>query len=222
YLLFYILIIFQGSCTNPENKVEGSELTGPLFYSLRIWGEEGNDSVTCMFQYHTGGINGPVVFPGENASVELDKKNMKPDSANLSGPYYDLRSPLQGFDGKHIVRFSGNGSQFNDIPFEFHAFHSAPDWPLSIKKGQHEFKLENFPQEGSVVRLSMVDTSFTTNDFNEIVTVHDGILKITEAMLEELTPGPISMEITREQEILDKKGKIWMSYSLRKEFELLK
>jgi hypothetical protein len=67
----------------------------------------------------------------------------------------------------------------------------------------------------------MVDTSFDSNDFNELITVENGILNITESMLKELTPGPISVEITREQENLYKNGKIWMSYTLRKEFELL-
>jgi hypothetical protein len=221
YLLLCIIIILYSSCTNPEKKVESPGSGGPIFYSLRIWGEEGNDSVSCMFQYHAGSINGPVVFPGEKNRVELDKVPMKPDSANLSGPYYDLRRPLQGFNGRHEIVFSAHGNHFNDIRFEFQTFHAAPDWPLSFKKGKTQLKLENFPKKASVIRLSMVDTSFDSNDFNELITVENGILNITESMLKELTPGPISVEITREQENLYKNGKIWMSYTLRKEFELL-
>jgi hypothetical protein len=222
YLLLYIMIILYSSCTNPENKVKVPGLGAPLYYSLRVWGEEGNDSVTCMFQFHAGSINGPVVFPGGNTRVKLDKTPMKLDSANLSGPYYDLRSPLLGFNGTHHVRFSGNGNQFKDIQFEFQAFHAAPHWPLSIKKGEHQLNLEGFPPKPSVVRLSMVDTSFDSNDFNEMVTVENGILDITGEMLTKLIPGPISMEITREHENLHRNGKIWMSYTLRKEFELIK
>lgn len=221
YLYFFLLVIFYVSCTNPENKAETPVSTGPLYYTLNIWGEEGNDSVNCLFQYHSRGIEGPVIFPGEKAIVKIDQEILKTDSAHLSGPYYEMRKPIKGFNGSHSLQFTGTGNKMIKVPFEFNAFHPSPVWPGSIKRGTHQLKLENFPQTPSIVRLSMVDTSFDTNDFNEMVTVEDGKLMITAAMLRELTPGPISMEITREEEKQDKNGRIWISYSLRREFELM-
>jgi hypothetical protein len=221
FLYFFLLVIFSSSCTNPENKEEKPVVTGPLYYSLNIWGEEGNDSVNCLLQFHSRGIDGPVIFPGENAIVQLDHEPLKADSAKLSGPYFDLRKPIVGFDGIHLLQFSATGTKMIRVPFEFHAFHPSPGWPGSINKGIYQLKLENFPQKPSVIRLSLVDTSFDTNDFNEMVTVEDGKLRITASMLRELTPGPISMEITREEEKRDKNGRIWISYSFRREFELV-
>lgn len=221
YLFFFLLVIFYVSCTNPEKKAETPDLAGPLYYTLNIWGEEGNDSVNCLFQYHTRGIEGPVIFPSEKAVVQLDEDILEPDSAKLSGPYYETRKPIEGFNGNHSIQFTGTGNKMIKVPFEFNAFHPSPGWPVSLKRGPNELKLENFPQKSSLIRLSLVDTSFDTNDFNEMVSVENGKLQITASMLRELKPGPVSMEITREEEKLDRNGKIWISYSLRREFELI-
>jgi hypothetical protein len=221
YLYFFLMLIVYAGCTNPENKPEGTIPSSPLYYSLNIWGEEGNDSINCLFQYHSRRIDGPVIFPGQKAIVQLDNEVLKADSAKLSGPYYDLRIPKDGFNGNHLLQFTGTGNKLINVQFTFNAFHPSPGWPVSIKRGPYQLKFKNFPLNPSVVRLSLVDTSFATNDFNELVDVENGRLQLTASMFKDLTPGPISMEITREEEKPDKNGKIWISYSIRREFELV-
>jgi hypothetical protein len=221
YLYFFLMSIVYASCTNLENKPEGTISSRPLYYSLNIWGEEGNDSINCLFQYHSRKVDGPVIFPGEKAIVQLDNDVLKADSAKLSGPYYDLRKPKEGFNGNHLLQFTGTGNKLNKVQFTFNAFHPSTGWPVSIKRSSFQLKFKDFPSKPSVVRLSLVDTSFDTNDFNEMVTVENGKLQLTGSMLKDLSPGPISMEITLEEEKLEKNGKIWISYSIRREFELV-
>lgn len=221
FLYFFLIVVLFTRCTNPENKQLDSAFTGPVYYNLKVWGEEGNDSINCFFQYHSPTMDGPVIFPGEKELVKIDNKDLKPDSAKLSGPYYDLRLTKKGFSGKHELEYATGTNKLTKTVFEFHVFNPAPGWPLSIKRGEHQLLLENLSQGPTTIRLSMVDTSFDTNDFNELVTVEKGRLHLTADMLKDLSPGPISLEITREEEKVNENGRIWTSYSIRREFELV-
>src|SRR5690606_19565742 len=92
-----------------------------------------------------------------------------------------------------------------------------PGTPFSIK-------LINLPEGNIRANLSMVDTSFATNDVNEKVMVRSGNLEITPHMLSRLNPGPVMMEILLEDEQLFNlgihHGRITTSYSLNREFIL--
>jgi len=220
FLYFFLIVVLFTRCTNPEKDQQDSAFTGPVYYNLKVWGEEGNDSINCFFQYHSLTIDGPVFNPVDNALVKIDNKVLNPDSAKLSGPYYDLRVSKEDFNGKHELEFSTGTNKLTKAEFEFHVFHPAPGWPSSISRGEHQLKFDNLSTEPTTIRLSMIDTSFDTNDFNELVTVENGRLLLTTDMLKDLAPGPISLEITRESEKVNSNGRIWTSYSIRKELEL--
>jgi hypothetical protein len=76
------------------------------------------------------------------------------------------------------------------------------------------------------VRLLLIDTAFSNNDVINLVDVQNGQLHITNDMLQQLKSGPVSMEIYKEETRRLKNapkagGKIFISYGLQRDFELV-
>jgi hypothetical protein len=100
------------------------------------------------------------------------------------------------------------------------------DFPEEIPRRPFSIRLKNMPEGKSKVRLLLIDTAFSNNDVINMVDVDNGELQITDRMLRQLKSGPISMEIYREEERPLKEstktgGKIFISYGLQRDFELL-
>ncbi|HEY5970090.1 MAG TPA: hypothetical protein VIU35_19045, partial [Chitinophagaceae bacterium] len=71
----------------------------------------------------------------------------------------------------------------------------------------------------------LTDTSFTSNDINDVDTVRNGRLVIKADRLSALINGPIHLQFYREQTLPLKKatkesGKFMITYGLKRDFEL--
>ncbi len=215
--------VLMVACTNAEK--EQQKVGAGVFFDYRIWGEEDREEVTCMVQFRMGGPEGTSFLLPDPAGVTLDGTALKPDSAKLSGAFYELIRPLSEFQGRHTIVFTDAGGRQHPQDFDFSAFEVA-ELPAKVSAGSFVIQLSGFPDGEAPVRLALTDTAFATNDVNEIVEAQNGRIEVTQAMLDKLKPGPIAVEIFRETEKLVNqetlKGKIWVSYGLRKEFELVR
>jgi hypothetical protein len=159
------------------------------------------------------------------AMLELDGELLQPDSAGFSGIFYEISFPLEGFGGKHRLRFTSPEGKAYEQEFEYYAFSLSHNLMEEISSGAFELRLEDMPEDEVRVNLSLVDTSFTTNDVNEPVMVRDGSLKVTERMLSKLSKGPVMMEIFREDEQVlqfgPHRGVLTTTYGLNREFLLV-
>jgi hypothetical protein len=223
--LFFTLV--AAGC-NERDQQRDTSLSGDiLYFDYRIWSEEGKNTVTCLTQFRSGGPNGPAVVLKEPARVSMDNEVLHFDSAALSGAYYEISKPVHDFSGRHTINFTdGNGKEHRE-EFEFIPFRLASALPEKIQNEPFSVHLDPFPRRETVVHLSLTDTAFMSNDVNELVEVKDAELKISQKMLDRLAPGPIIMELFREEEKsrhhgTKERGRIWISYGLRREFELLK
>ena len=195
-----------------------------LYFDYSITATE-NENAVCMLRYRSGERYGKTVLLDEPSKVELDGQVLKADSASFTGTYYESVQPLQSFIGKHRIVFTAQDKKEYVEDLECNPFELETEMPGEIVKKPFVIRFKNFPKRETQLHLVMIDTSFFSNDVNENVIVKNSELQITEAMLRQLHSGPISMELTWEQSLpLREKtkagGRFWVSYGLKRDFQL--
>jgi hypothetical protein len=215
-----VLII---SCTNgiDNNKDASSDA---IFFDYKIRGEERDSNVTVYIQFKSGGPNGTPMELDDPAKVELDGELISVDSAELTGPYYEIRKPSAGFVGKHIISFTDPDEKKFDEEFVYHPFSLKTKLSV-VNRGDIVFDFDGLNDEDHI-RISATDTSFASRDINEIDTVKNGKLILPEYKLMNLVNGPITLLLSKETERIIRKGpefgRIVVSYGTQREFELVK
>ncbi len=223
--VFWVTALLLAGCNNTEEKLPVRSSVDDLYISYNITGDQDKESVTCMMQFREGGPDGKGLLLENGAGVSLDGQVLMPDSARLSGVYYETEQPVSGFEGKHnIVYTDATGKKFTEH-FEFHPFQLSP-LPETVDRSGFDIELGNFPTRRTRVQLMLTDTAFRTNDAIEWVVVTDGRLPVTSTMLNKLSAGPVFVEIYREedrplQQIAGAAGRIRISYGVRGSFLLV-
>jgi hypothetical protein len=220
-LLFFL--IFLAGCVNHEGE-RSNEFTDNLYFDYRITGEEDRDAVSCMLQFKWGGQEGGALALREPGSVALDGETLPRDSARLTGVYYEVEKPLESFAGKHEIVLTDHRKKQYREEFGFAPF-GLEELDEQIVRRPFVIKLKDFPAKATRVHLILVDTAFETNDVNEMLSIVNGELPVTEEMLRRLKSGPVSLEIYSEEERPLKQrsrmgGKIFIQYGLKREFQL--
>jgi hypothetical protein len=139
--------------------------------------------------------------------------------------YYEVDSTVSGFAGKNSVVFTGPYKKQYREDFEFHPLGLARELPDTIDRKPFRLQLTGMPVRESPVRLVMTDTAFESDWVNELTGVVKGEVDITVPMLRSLKPGPITLEIYREEDHALMKapkrgGRMSLLYSLKREFVL--
>ena len=217
-------LLAMTSCTS--NEIGNIKDVNPdaVFFDYRIWADESRDEVTVNLQYRMGGKNGTTLVLDEPSKVLFDGEQLQPDSAKITGAYYEIQRPFASFTGKHSIAFTDlNKKEYNE-EFEFTPFTLEPTVPATMNRGDLVFTFKGLD---SVDHLNVVltDTSFTSADINDIETVKNGRLVIPSHKLSALVNGPINLQFYKEVEKPLKSstkegGKLFISYGLKREFEL--
>jgi len=219
-----LTLFFFSSCTS--NEIGNSKDVNPdaVFFDYEIWAEEGKEDVTINLQYRMGGPNGTTLVLDEPCQVLVDGEKLQPDSAKFSGAYYELQKPVASFVGKHSIIFTDLNKKEYKEEFEFTPFIISPNVPAVLKRGDLVFDLKGL-EPVDYIRVLFTDTSFTSNDINEVDTVKNGRLVISAERLITLKNGPINLQLYKELEKSVKNGtreggKLSITYGLKREFEL--
>ncbi|MFL5741364.1 MAG: hypothetical protein ACJ75B_14165 [Flavisolibacter sp.] len=216
---YFWMFIFLLGCTHMRKKKPPTENGNFLEYSVS--GTEDDENVHCRFRFLKGGPEGNAAPLPPNARLTLDGMALQADSAGLSGVFYEADRPLDSFRGKHAIVFTdADHHNFRD-EFVFSSF-ELDDLDSAVARHPFLIQLKNFDSRYARVHLVMVDTSFRTNDVNEIMNISNGMVPVTGSMLSRLKNGPIDLEIYRVEEHGLKKanGKLTISYGLQRQFEL--
>ena len=225
-LLLFWATAHAAACNHPDQVAGRSKAGGGVYADYRVWSEEGKEDATCLLQFRSGGPNGPAFALEAPLKIELDGEVVPPDSARLSGVFYEITKPVYEFTGKHSLVFTDAQGKQHREEFEFIPFSLEAGFPQKVKRKPFTIRLGNFPKARTPVHLMLVDTAFETNDINEITVVSNGKLTISEPMLRQLKTGPIFFELVKEEERSLKKGpggggRIVVSYGVKREFELV-
>jgi hypothetical protein len=222
--ILFLSIIFISSCTS--NEIGNSKDVNPeaVFFDYEVWAEEGREDVTINLQYRMGGPNGTTLVLNEPSKVLLDNEELEMDSAKFSGAYYETLKSIAGFTGRHTIVFTDLNKKEYKEEFDFAPFKIIQDVPEIISRGDLTFELSGL-EPVDYIRVSLTDTSFNSDDINEVDTVKNGRLIISAGRLSALTNGPINLQFYKEQERPLKNstaegGKLTITYGLKREFEL--
>lgn len=226
---FFVIMIgvlagLSSCINNTKNGNEKRFDSSAIFYDYQVWGEEGDSVVTLLLQYRMGNEEGSSMALDSAGKVLLDGTEILPDSARLTGAYYEVSKRAKEFRGAHTILFTDKKGKEHKQEFSFLPFSLAAELPAQINKEPFTMRLNGFTKAPTLVRLVMIDTAFTTKDVNEELMIENGELTITAKMWRALKTGPITMEIYREEETLPKNGsteagRLTMTYGLKREFE---
>lgn len=223
YLLFIISAISFFACNN-KNDTGNTGNPENLYFDYKITGEEGNDTLTILLQYREGGTEGDAISIGEIGKVELDGEVVPSDSTKMSGTYYEIHKPKAALAGKHNIVFTNSNNKEYREEFNFQPFTLRTKVADTIQRNKLVLDFDGLDPEDHV-KVLMTDTSFVNDGISRELIVHKGQLVITKTDLENLSNGPVQLEIIKEQERQLKNGtkeggKILIIYSLKREFFL--
>jgi hypothetical protein len=219
-----IIAITFAACTNRDSASNEEVDTNSIYFDYKITGDEGSGEVTCLIQYHYDGAAGETLLLEEPSKVELDNEKIAVDSAQLSGAFYEIRKPLESFAGKHTITFTDlKGKKFTEV-FHFAPFTLETNLEERIQRGEISLQLQGLKARDAV-QVVLIDTSFTTDDINEIMPVQNGRLNLTKEKLNKVADGPVTLQLYKAKErkvknATAKGGKISISYSLTRAFDL--
>lgn len=197
--------------------------TDDIFMDYKIWGEEGNDSVMVMIQFREFGPTGPTVRiqPG---TVSLDGQMIPADSSEMTGPFYTVSRSIRDFTGKHKIVFIGADKKKFEEEFSFKPFNLKTQPGDTITRDRTIIELEGLDKK-DFIRVLLSDTTYPGEGLDRVDTVWNNRLILTKGTLSYLEPGPIFLELIREQEKPLRQrtatgGTLSMSYTIRREFWL--
>jgi hypothetical protein len=224
---FYLSVcagVLAIACNHTDVRPREQAGMDGIYFDYRVWSEEGQDDVVCMFEYKKGGPSGSttIIRPSR---LQVDGLEISPDSSRFGGSYYEFVRPVQSFTGWHTVIFTDNNNKEYREKFEFQPFSLEKEIPGVLDRKPYLIRLAGFPTKKTMVRLVIVDTSFSTNDVHELIPVTNGELTLTRQMLSGLRNGPQAIELYREDKRRMREtplagGRISVSYGLKRVFEL--
>ena len=224
-VLILAFAVIVAGCKSKDKKRASEQISyDQLYFDYSITAEDESENVTCVFQYKDGGEEGKAVDIAP-AKVELDGRLIETDSTKLSGFFFEVQKPLDSFTGKHSVVFITPDKRYaND--FAFTPFGLENEMPEKVRRKPFIIQLKNFPAREKSLRLLLLDTAFASSGFNDLVPVIDGKINIDQTILSTIKNGPVNLELYMEQELPLKQktlagGKIYITYGLKREFELV-
>jgi hypothetical protein len=217
--LFCVSSILVLSCNNKK----GSDEVNPesIYIDYKITGKEGDDNLTVLLQYRSGGEDGDAVSIG---NVIVDGEMLSADSAKMNGYFYELHKPIAEFSGKHSIVFTDINKKEYKEEFNFQPVVLLTTVADTVQRKDLILELKGLEAK-DYVRVLMTDTSFVNNGINRVDAVMNGKLIISAAELETLANGPVQLELIREYEKpvkngTEEGGRLFITYSLKREFFL--
>lgn len=225
--VLFVFVVAVAGCSEPDQEKKQKPVEDPVYFDYQVSGDEERDFVTVLLQFRKGGATGRPLLLQPPARVELDGEVLQADSALRTGAFYEVHYDAESFRGTHTIRFtSANGKQYEE-PFAFSPLQLKQPITGKVKGRNFSVWLEGV-ETGARVRYVLADTSFETSDVNDVQEMSsDGRIVFSEAELAKVKPGPVTLLLTLEEERpvtngTRAGGRIYISHSLRRDFELVK
>jgi len=222
--LSFFLIIAASiiSCTGNDRSNLSNVSPDLLYFDYRVTGDEDAGYITVRLQYRLVDAGGPALLT--RGKVELDGTTLKADSSKMNGAYFEMTKPVKEFTGHHNIVFTDrNGKQYKE-EFDFQPISLKQAFPAVINRGDLSFDVDGLATK-DYLKVMLTDTVRFGAGIERIDTVNNGHVVITMEDFEALANGPVNLQISREVERGIKNGtrrggKRYMSYELKREFEL--
>ena len=219
--ILLVLSVWLFGCRNHSDRPAA---TAGVYAYYRIWGEEGEENVTCFFQFKPKVSSPQTIALKEPASVELDGQLLSAASTPRTGTYYEARAPIAAFSGEHRLAFTDASGRSYQETFAYMPFSIVNGPSKSINRDSLVLHLKGV-NDGDSIRIVLIDTAFYSTGINEVQPVTDGAIHISGEALNEIAAGPITLQLIKEEERPLQQppangGHISISYGLTRALEL--
>lgn len=220
------IVLFCSGCneegTAPaKNAVRATN----LYLEYQVWGDEERGEVTVLLQLRQKSNRGGTVKLGAPGFVALDGEVLSADSSRMGGVFYEARRPLEDFAGSHKLTVTDESGAEVSESFVFTPFTLATPLRERVRRKDLVLTLAGLEKEDKL-RVTLVDTVFSTEDINEVVPVVNGRLHITPQQLKGVATGPVTLLLFKEEEgpVSNpgiRGGTMAVTYGLMRAFELV-
>ena len=214
--MFFLVSLGLISCL-PDKKEKPAR---GIYANYAISGEEGKDFVTVFLQFSEGPEEFATVLESP-AQVFLDDKLLTADSARESGAFYELQVPIEEFTGQHVIRYIDAAKTEHREEFSFLPLQLTEELEETISRQDLVLELGGV-QPHDVLRIVMMDTSLAGDGVNELDTLENDQLDLRK-VLRRPKNGPLFLQLFKEEDrdlSKGQRGKISITYGLKREFEL--
>lgn len=213
------------ACTNERKDKKKEKVTEGVAFYYQISGDEETGRTTIRLQFRLpGGLSDSSLLLEEPSQVTLDGEKLAADSSRLNGIYYEADRATDSFAGQHEIVFTNEQGEKYTEPFIYTPFFLT-GLPDSLT-GKEDLQLDiSGLEDGELLHLIMIDTSFHGNGVEKIERVKNGKMIVSAEELASLKKGPVYLDL-----IWDKKrklkspasesGQLLMNYRLKRELFL--
>jgi hypothetical protein len=212
-------------CNNQDDDMETEAPRYQTFVEYSFWAEEEKGFVTGLFQFRMNGDENTPSRLAPSAKVELDGEIVGGDSAGISGSFYEIHKPLDEFAGEHTIVFTTEDKRKLSEQFTFSPFTLVTANDTLMTRNEMLLQFEGL-KDGETVRIVMTDTSFRSNGINSVETIENNAVDMRPLLADNIKNGPVILQVFKEDERMIRgnssvSGRISITYSLKKEFELV-
>jgi hypothetical protein len=221
-----VSVLFFSACKQRDAERTSRNIhPDQVYFDYKISGSQESENVVVMLQFRLKGSQGPTLLLDTPSEVKIDGMPIHGDSTRMTGPYYEIIFQANGFEGVHTIEYTNiDGNKFSE---DFDYLPMMINGLADSSINQDEDLVLDIDGLDSVdyVRIVLTDTSRFNEGINRLDTIRNRRLTIAREDLEELSPGPLQLLLTREYERPVKNGskrggKIAITYEIRKELYL--
>lgn len=222
--LSFSFMVILCACNNGD--MENDPLApDAVYFEYRIWGGDDMEDMMVKIQYRLGGPGGETYMFQEPGKVQFDSLILPPDSSKMNGYHYETWVPVADLTGRHSIGYTEPGGRSHIQEFDFQPFTLATELPPQVRRGDIEFRFDGL-KDSTLMRILVTDTASFSEGIVRTDTIFGGLLRINRAELLSLRNGPINLQLVAETEKLvreggRRRGKLFISYALNREFELV-
>ncbi|HEX2630754.1 MAG TPA: hypothetical protein VHM26_17175 [Chitinophagaceae bacterium] len=225
-ILCFVSVFLFAACKQRDAERTSRNINpDQVFFDYQVSGSQESENVAVMLQFRIKGIQGPTLLLEAPSEVKIDGLPIPVDSTRMTGPYYEIIFRAAGFEGPHTIEYISSDSTKFTEDFEYlpMVINGLPDSIISSAK---DLVLDIDGLDSvDYVRIVLTDTSRYNEGINRLDTIRDRRLIITRDDLQQLSPGPLQLLLTREYERPVKNGskrggRIAINYEIRKELYL--
>jgi hypothetical protein len=219
------LVLISASCKQKKEAESTREIVPEaIFFDYQVRGDEGSDSVSVLLNYREFNEFGYGLKLDTPSKVQLDDEIIRGVTLKIPGTYYEVQKAAPGFAGTHRLKYTDIDKNEYVEQFNYTPLVLVTPVPGSLPVADLELTLEGFAK-GDIIHILLTDTAYASEGIERQETVKNGRILITAEELAELEPGPVQLELVKEniRAISTEgriRGKLAVIYGLKREFIL--
>ena len=220
-------ILLLAGCKS--NEIGNSKDVNPdaIYQEYSVLVTEDSEA-TFNAQFRFGGDNGTTLVLNDKSQVSFDGKALAVDSSDGMGAYYQTKLPNAFAAGNHKWTFTYNNEKSYTNAITLQPFTLITNFAKPLPQANLELHFSGL-QDNDEINISISDTSYLSRyqDVDTTLKINGGKVIIAASQINKLAPGPLNIDVSKEQNISLKEatkegGAILYRYRLQTRKAILK